>query len=124
MNKLNRKLIKMTNSDAIAKYKRVFRENKLVAINNDRWNVPSDVDFRLYGENAKMYMKDVFYVSISNPKVEDVIAILSCPNNFVYVTKDELKEFELVTYPKLYAKWLGKQNKKLKLFALNLRSNQ
>ena len=34
-----------------------------------------------------------------------MLMLMEYPDSYVYVTADELKQFETVTYPKLYAEW-------------------
>lgn len=111
MNKLNREItksIKQIRADMVAKYQKLFDDlkKKGVTVFDDwAWNRPNFNDFKIYGADAKLYVKSLrsyMVTTLSNFKIDKLI---DCPDCYVYVTADELKQFETVTYPKLYAEW-------------------
>ena len=111
MNKLNRditKSIKQIRADMVTKYQKLFDDlkKKGVTVFDDwAWNRPTFSDFKIYGADAKLYVKSLrgyMVTKLNNFKIDKLI---DCPDCYVYVTADELKRFETVTYPKLYAEW-------------------
>lgn len=115
MNKLNRdivKSIKQIRADMVAKYQKLFDDLKkkgIVVFDDWSWDRPNFMDFKEFGANAKLYVKRFRYnmvTKLSNYEIKDLI---ECPDCYVYVTADELKKFETVTYPKLYAEWQENQ---------------
>lgn len=109
MSKFNREInkqIKKLNDDFIAKYKKLFKEKGVIEI-EWRWNKPSDQWFKKYGSNAKAYINSLY--TCKTPTKDWIANMFEYGGTSVFVTKDELKHFETVTFPKLYAKWLAKQ---------------
>ena len=119
MSKLNNDVIKSImklNAGMIASYKLFFdglKRKGIVAIADWNWNKPLGSDFKAFGADAKRYMKslrnDVIAKNIGSDEISELI---KWPDTFEYVTEDELKKFETVTYPKLYAKWLAERKQK------------
>ena len=117
MNKLNREItksIKQIKADMVAKYQKFFKDLKkkgIVVLDDWAWDSPIGRDFNIYGADAKLYMKslrDNTVTKLNNFKIDRLI---DCPDCYVYVTADELKQFETVTYPKLYAEWQKDQKR-------------
>ena len=117
MNKLNRdivKSIKQIRADMVAKYQKLFNDLKkkgVTVLDNWAWNRPTFNDFKIYGADAKLYVKSLrgyMVTKLNNFKIDKLI---DCPDYYVYVTADELKKFETVTYPKLYAEWQEEQKR-------------
>lgn len=117
MNKLNREItksIKQIRADMVAKYQKLFNDLKkkgVTVLDDWAWNRPTSNDFKIYGADAKLYVKSLrgyMVTKLNNFKIDKLI---DCPDCYVYVTADELKQFETVTYPKLYAEW--QENQKL-----------
>ena len=111
MNKLNREItksIKQIRADMVAKYQKLFNDLKkkgVTVLDNWAWNRPTFNDFKIYGADAKLYVKSLrgyMVTKLNNFKIDKLI---DCPDSYVYVTADELKQLETVTYPKLYAEW-------------------
>ena len=98
------KQIKKLNNEFIAKYKKLFKEKGVIGI-EWAWNKPNDLEFKRYGSNAKAYVKSL--LMCKTPSKDWIADMLRYGD--VFVNKEELKEFETVTYPKLYAEWLAKQ---------------
>ena len=111
MNKLNREItksIKQIRADMIAKYQEFFKDLKkkgVTALNDWAWNRPLDRDFKIYGADAKLYVKSLRDNTITKFGNNEINMLMEYPDSYVYVTADELKKFETVTYPKLYAEW-------------------
>lgn len=109
MSKFNqeiRKQIKKFNNEFIAKYKKLFKEKGVIAVERT-WNKPSNQWFKRYGSNAKAYINSLY--KCKTPTKDWVVDLLGYGNTCVFVTKEELKHFETVTFPKLYAKWKDEQ---------------
>ena len=115
MSKLNNDVIKSImklNAETTASYKLFFdglKRKGIVAIDDWNWNKPLGSDFRTFGADAKRYMQNLFAKNIGSYEISELI---KWPDTFEYVTEDELKKFETVTYPKLYAKWLAERKQK------------
>ena len=111
MNKLNRditKSIRQIKADMVAKYQKFFKDLKkkgIVVLDDWAWNRPIDRDFNIYGADAKLYMKSLRDNTITKFGNNEINMLMEYPDSYVYVTADELKQFETVTYPKLYAEW-------------------
>ena len=117
MNKLNRdvtKSIKQIKADMVAKYQEFFKDLKkkgIVVLDDWAWNRPIDRDFNIYGADAKLYMKSLRDNTITKFGNNEINMLMEYPDSYVYVTADELKQFETVTYPKLYAEWQEDQKR-------------
>ena len=117
MNKLNRdvtKSIKQIKADMVAKYQEFFKDLKkkgIVGLDDWAWNRPIDRDFNIYGADAKLYMKSLRDNTITKFGNNEINMLMEYPDSYVYVTADELKQFETVTYPKLYAEWQEDQKR-------------
>ena len=111
MNKLNRdivKSIKQIRTDMVAKYQKLFNDLKkkgVTVLDDWAWNRPTFRDFKIYGADAKLYMKSLRDNTVTNFGNNETNTLIEYPDSYVYVTADELKQFETVTYPKLYAEW-------------------
>ena len=117
MNKLNREItksIKQIKADMVAKYQVFFKDLKkkgIVVLDDWAWNRPIDRDFNIYGADAKLYMKSLRDNTITKFGNNEINMLMEYPDSYVYVTADELKQFETVTYPKLYAEWQEDQKR-------------
>ena len=117
MNKLNREItksIKQIKADMIAKYQEFFKDLKkkgIVVLDDWAWNRPIDRDFNIYGADAKLYVKSLRDNTITKFGNNEINMLMEYPDSYVYVTADELKQFETVTYPKLYAEWQEDQKR-------------
>ena len=117
MNKLNREItksIKQIKADMVAKYQEFFKDLKkkgIVVLDDWAWNRPIDRDFNIYGADAKLYMKSLRDNTITKFGNNEINMLMEYPDSYVYVTADELKQFETVTYPKLYAEWQEDQKR-------------
>ena len=117
MNKLNREItksIKQIKSDMIAKYQEFFKDLKkkgIVVLDDWAWDRPIDRDFNIYSADAKLYMKSLRDNTITKFGNNEINMLMEYPDSYVYVTADELKQFETVTYPKLYAEWQEDQKR-------------
>ena len=117
MNKLNREItksIKQIKADMVAKYQEFFKDLKkkgIVVLDDWAWNRPIDRDFNIYGADAKLYVKSLRDNTVTKFGDNEINTLIEYPDSYVYVTADELKQFETVTYPKLYAEW--QENQKL-----------
>ena len=117
MNKLNREItesIKQIKADMVAKYQKFFKDLKkkgIVVLNDWAWNRPIDRDFNIYGADAKLYMKSLRDNTITKFGDNEINMLMEYPDSYVYATADELKQFETVTYPKLYAEWQEDQKR-------------
>ena len=117
MNKLNREItksIKQIKADMVAKYQKFFKDLKkkgIVVLDDWAWNRPIDRDFNIYGADAKLYMKSLRDNTITKFGNNEINMLMEYPDSYVYVTADELKQFETVTYPKLYAEWQEDQKR-------------
>ena len=111
MNKLNRditKSIKQIKADMVAKYQKLFNDLKkkgIVVLDDYAWNRPTFSDFKIYGADAKLYVKSLRDNMVTKFGNNEINMLMEYPDSYVYVTADELKKFETVTYPKLYAEW-------------------
>ena len=111
MNKLNRdiaKSIKQIKADMVAKYQKFFNDLKkkgIVVLDDWAWDRPIGRDFNIYGADAKLYVKSLRGNMVTKLSNFNIDKLIDCPDCYVYVTADELKKFETVTYPKLYAEW-------------------
>ena len=111
MNKLNRDItesIKQIRADMVAKYQKFFKDLKkkgIVVLNDWAWDRPLNRDFNIYGADAKLYVKSLRDNTVTKFGDNEINMLMEYPDSYVYVTADELKQFETVTYPKLYAKW-------------------
>ena len=111
MNKLNRditKSIKQIKADMVAKYQEFFKDLKkkgIVVLDDWAWDRPLNRDFNIYGADAKLYVKSLRDNTITKFGDNEINTLIEYPDSYVYVTADELKQFETVTYPKLYAEW-------------------
>ena len=111
MNKLNRditKSIQQIKADMVAKYQKFFKDLKkkgIVVLNDWAWDRPLNRDFNIYGADAKLYVKSLRDNTITKFGNNEINMLMEYPDSYVYVTADELKQFETVTYPKLYAEW-------------------
>ena len=117
MNKLNREItksIKEIKADMVAKYQEFFKDLKkkgIVVLDDWAWNRPIDRDFNIYGADAKLYMKSLRDNTITKFGNNEINMLMEYPDSYVYATADELKQFETVTYPKLYAEWQEDQKR-------------
>ena len=117
MNKLNRDItesIRQIKADMVAKYQKFFKDLKkkgIVVLDDWAWNRPIDRDFNIYGADAKLYVKSLRDNTITKFGNNEINMLMEYPDSYVYVTADELKRFETVTYPKLYAEWQEDQKR-------------
>ena len=117
MNKLNRditKSIRQIKADMVAKYQKFFKDlkkNGIVVLNDWAWDRPLNRDFNIYGADAKLYMKSLRDNTVTKLGNNEINMLMEYPDSYVYVTADELKQFETVTYPKLYAEWQEDQKR-------------
>ena len=117
MNKLNREItksIQQIKADMVAKYQKFFKDLKkkgIVVLDDWAWNRPIDRDFNIYGADAKLYVKSLRDNTITKFGNNEINMLMEYPNSYVYATADELKQFETVTYPKLYAEWQEDQKR-------------
>ena len=117
MNKLNREItksIKQIKADMVAKYQKFFKDLKkkgIVVLDDWAWNRPIGGDFNIYGADAKLYVKSLRDNTITKFGNNEINMLMEYPDSYVYVTADELKQFETVTYPKLYAEWQEDQKR-------------
>ena len=117
MNKLNREItksIKQIKADMVAKYQEFFKDLKkkgIVVLDDWAWDRPIDRDFNIYGADAKLYMKSLRDNTVTKFGNNEINMLMEYPDSYVYVTADELKQFETVTYPKLYAEWQEDQKR-------------
>ena len=111
MNKLNRdiaKSIKQIKVDMVAKYQKFFKDLKkkgIVVLDDWAWDRPVSRDFNNYGADAKLYVKSLRGNIVTKLGDNEINMLMEYPDSYTYVTADELKQFETVTYPKLYAEW-------------------
>ena len=119
MNKLNRditKSIKQIKADMVAEYQKFFKDLKkkgIVVLDDWAWDRPIGRDFNIYGADAKLYMKSLrgnMVTKLGNDEI-NMLMLMEYPDIYTYVTADELKNFETVTYPKLYAEWQEDQKR-------------
>ena len=117
MNKLNREItksIKQIKADMVAKYQEFFKDLKkkgIVVLDDWAWDRPIDRDFKIYGADAKLYVKSLRDNTITKFGNNEINMLMEYPDSYVYVTADEIKQFETVTYPKLYAEWQEDQKR-------------
>lgn len=117
MNKLNREItksLKQIRADMVAKYQKLFKDLKkkgVIVIDDCAWNRPNWRDFKNFGADAKRYVKSFRDNMVTKIGSYEINELIMCPDSYEYVTADELKKFETVTYPKLYAEWLAEQKK-------------
>ena len=117
MNKLNREItksIKQIKADMVAKYQKFFKDLKkkgIVVLDDWAWDRPLNRDFNIYGADAKLYVKSLRDNTITKFGNNEINMLMEYPDSYVYVTADELKQFETVTYPKLYAEWQEDQKR-------------
>ena len=117
MNKLNRditKSIKQIKADMVAKYQKLFNDLKkkgIVVLDDCAWDCPIFRDFKIYGADAKLYVKSLRDNMVTEFGNNEINTLIEYPDSYVYVTADELKKFETVTYPKLYAEWQEDQKR-------------
>ena len=117
MNKLNREItksIKQIKADMVAKYQEFFKDLKkkgIVVLDDWAWNRPIDRDFNIYGADAKLYVKSLRDNTITKFGNNEINMLMEYPDSYVYVTADEIKQFETVTYPELYAEWQEDQKR-------------
>ena len=117
MNKLNRDItesIRQIKADMVAKYQKFFKDLKkkgIVVLDDWAGNRPIDRDFNIYGADAKLYMKSLRDNTVTKFGNNEINMLMEYPDSYVYVTADELKQFETVTYPKLYAEWQEDQKR-------------
>ena len=117
MNKLNRditKSIKQIRADMVAKYQKFFKDLKkkgIVVLDDWAWDRPLNRDFNIYGADAKLYVKSLRDNTVTKFGDNEINTLIEYPDSYVYVTADELKQFETVTYPKLYAEWQEDQKR-------------
>lgn len=117
MNKLNRDItesIKQIRADMVSKYQEFFKDLKkkgIVVLNDWAWDRPLNRDFNIYGADAKLYVKSLRDNTITKFGNNEINMLMEYPDSYVYVTADELKQFETVTYPKLYAEWQEDQKR-------------
>ena len=117
MNKLNRditKSIQQIRADMVAKYQKFFKDLKkkgIVVLNDWAWDRPLNRDFNIYGADAKLYVKSLRDNTITKFGNNEINMLMEYPDSYVYATADELKQFETVTYPKLYAEWQEDQKR-------------
>ena len=117
MNKLNREItesIRQIKADMVAKYQKFFKDLKkkgIVVLNDWAWDRPLNRDFNIYGADAKLYVKSLRDNTITKFGNNEINMLMEYPDSYVYVTADELKQFETVTYPKLYAEWQEDQKR-------------
>ena len=117
MNKLNREItksIKQLKADMVAKYQEFFKDLKkkgIVVLDDWAWDRPIDRDFNIYGADAKLYVKSLRDNTVTKFGDNEINMLMEYPDSYVYVTADEIKQFETVTYPELYAEWQEDQKR-------------
>lgn len=117
MNKLNRDItesIRQIKADMVAKYQKFFKDLKkkgIVVLNDWAWDRPLNRDFNIYCADAKLYVKSLRDNTVTKFGDNEINTLIEYPDSYVYVTADELKQFETVTYPKLYAEWQEDQKR-------------
>ena len=117
MNKLNREItksIKQIKTDMVAKYQKLFNDLKkkgVTVLDDWAWDRPIARDFKIYGADAKLYVKSLRDNMVTKLGNNEINTLIEYPDSYAYVTADELKRFETVTYPKLYAEWQEDQKR-------------
>lgn len=117
MNKLNRditKSIRQIKADMVAKYQKLFDDLKkkgVTVLTDWAWDRPIARDFNIYGADAKLYVKSLRDNMVTKLGNNEINMLIEYPDSYMYVTADELKQFETVTYPKLYAEWQEDQKR-------------
>lgn len=117
MNKLNREIIKsikQINADMVAKYQKLFDDLKkkgVTVLDDWAWDRPTFTDFKIYGADAKLFVKSLRGNMVTKLGNNEINMLIEYPDSYVYVTADELKQLETVTYPKLYAEWQEDQKR-------------
>ena len=117
MNKLNSEItksIKQIRADMVAKYQKLFDDLKkkgVTVLDDWAWDNPISRDFKIYGADAKLYVKSLRDNMVTKFGNNEINMLMEYPDIYTYVSADELKKFETVTYPKLYAEW--QQDQKL-----------
>ena len=117
MNKLNREItksIKQIKADMVAKYQKLFDDLKkkgVTVLDDWAWDRPIARDFKIYGADAKLYVKSLRDNMVTKLGNNEINTLIEYPDSYAYVTADELKRFETVTYPKLYAEWQEDQKR-------------
>ena len=117
MNKLNREItksIKQIKADMVAKYQKLFDDLKkkgVMVLDDWTWNRPTFTDFKIYGADAKLFVKSLRDNIVTKLGNNEINMLIEYPDSYTYVTADELKQFETVTYPKLYAEWQEDQKR-------------
>ena len=117
MNKLNcdiTKSIKQIKADMVAKYQKLFDDLKkkgVTVLDDWAWDRPIARDFKIYGADAKLYVKSLRDNTVTKFGNNEINTLMEYPDSYAYVTADELKRFETVTYPKLYAEWQEDQKR-------------
>lgn len=117
MNKLNHEItksIKQIRADMVAKYQKLFNDLKkkgVTVLDDWAWDCPIARDFKIYGADAKLYVKSLRDNTVTKFGNNEINTLIEYPDSYAYVTADELKRFETVTYPKLYAEWQEDQKR-------------
>ena len=117
MNKLNSEIVKslkQIKADASDKIKKLIKLKDVILIDCNNWNAPRESDFKMYGSDAKLYIKSLDDCMSTKIGYYEIDNMLADPDHYYeFVTKEELKNFEKNVYPKLYAKWLAEQKQKI-----------
>ena len=105
-----KKKLKKIHDEAATKVRKLLKSKKALLICNLHWDQPGHIEFRKFGPKVGDYL--IYCGLIKNPDTIDIDDLVDDPMAFSFATREELDEFKVKTWPKLYGKWLeGEKNR-------------
>ena len=105
-----RKELKKIHDEAATKVRKLLKSKKSLLIYNNYWDQPGHNEFRKFGPEVGDYL---FSCGITkSPDSIDIDDLVDDPMAFSFATREELDEFKVKTWPKLYGKWLEGEKKR------------
>ena len=105
-----KKKLKKIHDEAATKVRKLLKSKKALLIYNVHWDQPGHIEFRKFGPEVGDYL--IYCGLIENPDTIDIDDLVDDPMAFSFATREELDEFKVKTWPKLYGKWLEGEKKR------------
>ena len=105
-----RKELKKIHDEAATKVRKLLKSKKALLIYNVHWDQPGNIEFRKFGPEVGDYL--IYCGLTKSPDNIDIDDLVDDPMAFSCVTREELDEFKVKTWPKLYGKWLEGEKKR------------
>lgn len=105
-----RKELKKIHKEAATKVRKLLKSKKAILVDTDNWDKPGHIEFRKFGPEVSDYL--IYCGVIKSPDTIDIDDLVIDSMAFSFATREELDEFKVKTWPKLYGKWLEGEKKR------------